>query len=186
MVRKKNTMAIQTIKGNLISLAQEGEFDVIGHGCNCFCTMKSGIAPHMHNAFQCNHAEIFTMENQFYKGDIRKLGQIQAKQRARKIWDSNSGTLTVVNMYTQYHYNHPSVKYGVPLDEDAIRLCLRKMGHLYPNKVIGLPGLIGCGLAGGNSERVIEMIDEELRMCDVRIVFLDETKIPKSLQHDTN
>ena len=32
------------IKGDLIKLAQAGEFDVIVQGCNCFNTMGSGLA----------------------------------------------------------------------------------------------------------------------------------------------
>ena len=35
---------MKTIKGDLIKLAQDGEFDVIVHGCNCMCTMSAGIA----------------------------------------------------------------------------------------------------------------------------------------------
>ena len=32
------------VKGNLVTLALAGEFDVIIHGCNCFNTMGSGVA----------------------------------------------------------------------------------------------------------------------------------------------
>ena len=39
------------VKGDLIKLTLEGEFDVIAHGCNCFCTMGSGIAVAMKNTF---------------------------------------------------------------------------------------------------------------------------------------
>lgn len=35
---------MKTIQGNFIHLAQNGEFDLIVHGCNCFCTMGAGIA----------------------------------------------------------------------------------------------------------------------------------------------
>ena len=31
-------MEYQEIEGDLIKLAQEGKFDVIAHGCNCFCS----------------------------------------------------------------------------------------------------------------------------------------------------
>ena len=31
--------------GDLIEAAKSGEINVFGHGCNCFCTMGSGIAP---------------------------------------------------------------------------------------------------------------------------------------------
>lgn len=35
---------MQNIKGDLIELALVGEFDVIVHGCNYFCTMGASIA----------------------------------------------------------------------------------------------------------------------------------------------
>ena len=35
---------MKTVKGDLIHLALAGEFDVIVHGCNCYCTMGVGIA----------------------------------------------------------------------------------------------------------------------------------------------
>ena len=34
---------MKTIKGDLIKLAKEGNFDLIIHGCNCFCTMEAGF-----------------------------------------------------------------------------------------------------------------------------------------------
>ena len=33
---------MKTIQGNLIHLAQNGEFDLIALDCNCFCTMGAG------------------------------------------------------------------------------------------------------------------------------------------------
>lgn len=41
----KQFYQMKTIKGDLIQLALANEFDVIIHGCNCFCTMGKGIAP---------------------------------------------------------------------------------------------------------------------------------------------
>jgi O-acetyl-ADP-ribose deacetylase (regulator of RNase III) len=38
---------IKYVDGDLIKLALKGEFDVIVHGCNCFCQMGAGIAPQM-------------------------------------------------------------------------------------------------------------------------------------------
>jgi O-acetyl-ADP-ribose deacetylase (regulator of RNase III) len=37
-------MSIKYVKGNIITLAKEGEFDVIAHGCNCFCNFGAGLA----------------------------------------------------------------------------------------------------------------------------------------------
>ena len=37
-------MTLETVKGNLITMAKKGELDIIVHGCNCFHTMGGGIA----------------------------------------------------------------------------------------------------------------------------------------------
>ena len=44
-------MEYKIIKGDLIEKSLNGEFDVIVHGVNCFCTQKSGLAPQMVKAF---------------------------------------------------------------------------------------------------------------------------------------
>ena len=135
------------IDGNLITLSLNGEFDVISHGCNCFCTMRAGIAPQMVNAFHCN---TFPLEYSKYSGDINKLGQIDYKVCpivVNKDGESELSDVVVVNSYTQYHYgkNHTD---GVdkPVDYDAITLCMRKINRLFKGQHIGLPK-IGAGLA---------------------------------------
>lgn len=166
------------IYGNLIHMALEDEFDVITHGCNCFCTMGSGIAPLMAKAFGCDK---FTLENEIYKGDYNKMGQIDFEPftfTANGIRKSNPNdifvgdvSLYVVNSYSQYYYgSHPSNS-GTPLDYDALRMCFRKINHTFPDKKIGLP-LIGCGLAKGDWNIVSQMIKEELKDMDVVIVKL--------------
>jgi O-acetyl-ADP-ribose deacetylase (regulator of RNase III) len=66
------------IPGNLITLALEGTFDVIAHGCNCFCTMGAGIAPQMARTFKC---DTYSLEDDHYdksnKGNFNKMGQIE-------------------------------------------------------------------------------------------------------------
>ena len=78
------------IDGDLIRLAKQGTFDVIAHGCNCFCTMGAGIAPQMAEAFGCDEFDMERIENarfdedaeEYYtiptnnKGNINKLGNI--------------------------------------------------------------------------------------------------------------
>ena len=46
---------MKIISGNLITLALEGHFDVIVHGCNCFGVMGAGIAAQMqtHLMWKC-------------------------------------------------------------------------------------------------------------------------------------
>ena len=87
--------------------------------------------------------------------------------------DGTERLLYVVNAYTQYYYgkNHPD---GInkPLDYEALTLCLRKMNHIFKGKHIGLPGLIGCGLAGGDKNKVKSIIKKELKDCNVTICYL--------------
>ena len=52
------------VQGCLITKALNGDFDVICHGANCFCTMKAGIAPQMAKTFGCDE---FWLENIMFK-----------------------------------------------------------------------------------------------------------------------
>lgn len=168
----------QEMDGNLITLAREGMFDVITHGCNCLCQMGAGIAPQMAKEFGCDR---FKMEHKDYKGDIDKLGNIDYRELflENDKWvmypDENGKWVTqelfVVNSYTQYHYgrNHTD---GVskPLDYEALTMCMRKINHTFKGKRIGLPQ-IGAGLAGGDWNRIKEIIQTELKDCDVTVVI---------------
>jgi O-acetyl-ADP-ribose deacetylase (regulator of RNase III) len=97
--------------GDLIELALQGKFDVIGHGCNCFCTMGAGIAPQMAKNFNCNEFQMELTESLKYddegnsyvvptnnKGNINKLGTIDYE--LQYLW-----------------FNHPHAKegYAIPM-----------------------------------------------------------------------
>lgn len=172
----------QEINGNLIDLANESRFDVIAHGCNCFCTMGAGIAPQMARAFS---ADTFRLEDSEYKGDITKLGTIDwahtyIGKDDRKVYnravvkpweDAGYKKLVIVNAYTQYHYGRNHVDgVSTPIDYEALTLCMRKINHVFKGKHIGLPK-IGAGLAGGDWERIKNIIQTEFVDCDVTIVI---------------
>lgn len=151
------------VEGNLITLAKEGKFDVITHGCNCFCVMGAGIAPQMALNFDCDE---FPLENaEYFQGDMNKLGQIDYE-----VTLVNDKPLAVVNSYTQYGFgkNHTEGSES-PVDYEAITLCMKKINHQFKGKHIGLP-LIGCGLAGGDWNIVKEIIKKELKDCDITVV----------------
>lgn len=149
---------IREREGNLITLAKEGHFDVITHGCNCFCTMGAGIAVPMKMEFGCDR---FKMEDIKYRGDMNKLGTIDFEMR---------GDLAVVNSYTQYKYgrNHSDGD-KIPVNYNAIALCMKKINHIFKGKTIGLP-LIGCGLAGGEWSIVKKIFEKELHSMDAWVI----------------
>jgi O-acetyl-ADP-ribose deacetylase (regulator of RNase III) len=169
-------MPYKEIEGNLIVLAKQGMFDVIAHGCNCFCTMKSGIAPQMAAAFGCDR---FSLEGVNHKGDINKLGGIdfeclyEVQYAGKTAWLKTPGTasttgsrLFIINAYTQYSFNAKEK----PFDYEASTLCMRKIAHKFPQMKIGLPK-IGSGLAGGDWDIIKKIIQRELANMDVTIVI---------------
>lgn len=154
----------EEIKGDLIDFTKEGMFDVITHGCNCFCTMGAGIAPIFAKEFFCDD---YPLENPKYKGDIRKLGNIEWQDY---ILDEDQNIkVSVVNSYTQYRYD----RLLKPFDYDAFTLCMRKINNIFPGKRIGLPK-IGAGLAGGDWEVIKKIIQKELKDCNVTVVIYNK------------
>lgn len=170
-------MSYQEVKGDLIALAKEGHFDVVAHGCNCLSRMGAGIAPKMAAAFGCDK---FDMER--CGPTIKKLGNIDYQTFVlgeKAIWSLNDADnkrnepeLTVVNAYTQYSWQ--KFPGEIPLDYEALTLCLRKINTMFKGKYIGLP-MIGCGLAGGDWSRVKNIILRELKDCHVTVVVYSQT-----------
>jgi O-acetyl-ADP-ribose deacetylase (regulator of RNase III) len=162
---------MKIVKGNLIELAKNGEFDVIAHGCNCFCKQKSGLAKQMVENFDTEYSdakydflkEEFTLENPYTAGDINKLGQIQYEFRNIP----NNKHIYVVNCYTQYNYGKDPNK--VYADYEAIALCFKKINFKFHGKKLGLPW-IGCGLANGNKEVITQLMIKYLNNVDLTIV----------------
>lgn len=156
---------MKIVKGDLISMALSGEFDVIGHGCNCLSTQGAGIAKQMVATFGTDK---FPME---LRGRaFTKLGNIDYQIKSLFLGPDHTKELRVVNMYTQYRYgkNHSDGDIK-PIDYDALALCFKKLNHLFSGKKIGLPW-IGCGLAGGSKEIVKGLMEKHLTDVDLIVV----------------
>ncbi len=139
---------MKIIKGNLITLALDGHFDVIVHGCNCFCTMGAGIA----RAIQDEFPEAYAADLATIKGDRNKLGDFSFATVKR-----NEHEITIVNGYTQYQFHGKSLL----VDYDAVQRLFQKVKQQFIGKRIGYPK-IGAGLAGGDWEKISQIIDHEL------------------------
>lgn len=158
---------ITYIDGDLIKLAQEGHFDVIVHGCNCFSTMGAGIAPQMAKAFGCDK---FNMEKM--GRTINKLGNIDYEYCAVPFSPESKDekSMAVVNAYTQHKYgsNHSDGDVA-PFDYEAFTICMRKINQVFGGRIIGMPK-IGAGLAGGDWNRIEKIIEKELSNLKVVVV----------------
>jgi len=137
------------IKGDLIELAIDGEFDLIIHGCNCFCTMGAGIAKTIKQKFP----EAYKADLETEKGDKSKLGKISWTKTTNENPD-----LIIVNGYTQYNWRGS----GRKADYDAIREVFRKVKKEFSGLRIGYPA-IGAGVARGDWKIISKIIEEELK-----------------------
>lgn len=136
------------LRGDLLALAMEGHFDVIVHGCNCFCTMGAGIAKQIKASFP----EAYEADRATRIGDAAKLGQLTEARVVR------GGTaFVVVNAYTQFDWRGS----GSKVDYPAVESVFDRIAKDYAGLRIGYPR-IGAGLAGGDWGRISRIIDTAL------------------------
>ncbi len=140
---------MKTIKGDLVKLAIKGEFDLIIHGCNCFCTMGAGIAKTIKQKFP----EAYEADLKTEKGDKAKLGTISwAKSKTVK------GEVIIINGYTQFNWRGS----GRKADYEAIRAVFKMVKQEFSGLRMGYPA-IGAGLAGGDWNIISAIIEAALK-----------------------
>lgn len=132
------------VYGNLITLAKQGVFDVIVHGCNCHHTMGAGIALQIRKEFP-----------QAFEADLRTPLSDPAKLGTYSV--AYDGPLAIVNAYTQFDFgtDKPNVDYRAIADVFSL------IAKDFAGKKIGYPK-IGAGLAGGDWVRISKLIDDAL------------------------
>jgi len=150
---------MKVLAGDLLSMAEAGEFDVIVHGCNCQCKMGKGIALSIKKDFP----EAYDADCQTTPGDTSKLGSYTAADIVR-----GDTSFTVVNAYTQMHWRG----LGRKVDYEALEQVFRKIKTDFAGKRIGYPK-IGAGLGGGDWEVAADIIDRALEGEDHSLVELN-------------
>ena len=135
-------------RGDLIKLALEGEFDVIVHGCNCFCAMGAGIARQIKQTFP----KAYEADRKTKSGDKDKLGTY-----SWALVNNGDSPLIIINGYTQFHYSGK----GVLVDYTAVEQLFARLKTDFSGKRFGYPK-IGAGLAGGDWEVIQKIIDKAL------------------------
>jgi O-acetyl-ADP-ribose deacetylase (regulator of RNase III) len=134
--------ALTQIDGDLLKLAREGKFDAVVQGCNCYCTFGSGLALQVKQQYP----QAYEIDRRTKVGDRSKLGSYTSV-------DVPDG-FTIYNAYTQYQYGG-----GVDHFEYAAFEHFLDQMILMPHKSWGFPE-IGCGLAGGNRERIYKILED--------------------------
>lgn len=154
---------MKTVKGNLIKLAEEGQFDVIVHGCNCQCKMGKGLAKQIKETFPSAYeADLKTV-----KGDRKKLGSYSWV----KVRLANGKHLYIVNAYIQFWYS--SDPNDTMLSMRALDIVMFKIAETFKGKKIGMP-MIGTGLASGEWKNVSKCLEQHFSKHDLTIVQYDK------------
>ena len=150
---------MKQVKGDLITLTEKTDFDVIVHGCNCFNTMGAGIA----KTIKERYPEAYREDCKTSRGDITKLGGYTWTVAKAP----NTGWFfVIVNAYTQFNYGK-----GCQVDYRAIRTVFRTIAANFSYARIGYPR-IGAGHGGGDWNIIEQIIDEELIGLNHTLVIL--------------
>jgi O-acetyl-ADP-ribose deacetylase (regulator of RNase III) len=148
-------------RGDIIELADQGRFDILVHGCNCFHRMRAGVAKQVSNRWP-GAARVDIKETSF--ADRAKLGTFtvhKAETRTRR-------PILILNLYTQFDYGYDGKVY---VDYDAVSRGFKLINQTWRGVRIGIP-LIGCGLAGGDWGEVWPRIMWEQHVAN-RLIVVD-------------
>lgn len=167
-------MSVKYVVGDLVVAAKAGELDAIAHGCNCFNTMKSGIAPLIAKAFP----KAFEADQGTVKGDKSKLGSLSPA------WQEG---ILICNLYSQYNYtgrrqgkmdlNYEALDKSLSRFQAYIINEARVKGAWKHQMRVGIPK-IGAGLAGGDWELIYPIIEKNLAIFDTRVYVLKVEDVP--------
>jgi len=155
---------MRIIKGNLITLALQNQFDLIGHGCNTQNVMGAGIAAQIAHRFP--DAYIVDREYRRYAGInyIDMMGNYSAFY-----YNDEKSSFVILNMYTQMWPGDISPGCDIPFDYDAFAVICKKINFTYA----GLPW-VGCGLAGAFQPMVSSIMNDNLKDMDLTVVEYDK------------
>ena len=131
-------------RGDLLEMGKDNRFDIIVQGCNCWNAMGSGIAKSIREQFP----DAWLADQETLPGDRNKLGTYTIGM---------SGRLVIVNAYTQY--NTAKFPGEDVFEYRSFEVILAKLAKRFGKYRIGFP-MIGMGLAGGDSVRIITLLEE--------------------------
>ena len=148
---------IKEVNGNLLTYPG---IQVIGHQTNCLGAFGKGFALQVKQKYPY----VYETYNKYCKSQS-DAHNLLGKCQVVKIDDGKY----IANLFGEYSYYKSITPYeegGKPrhTDYDALWQCFRRL-HIWmvlnDIKTVGIPDLIGCGLAGGSKTIVRQLIEDE-------------------------
>ena len=123
---------------------ETSDLDIIIHQANCFHVMGGGIAKIIKQRFPA----VYEADLKTIRGDRNKIGSMSSA-----IVEYLGKEREIINLYSQYTFGG-NIETIYSAMENGFNIIDKK----YTNKNIGVPYKIGCGLAGGDWNTVLDLI----------------------------
>lgn len=140
---------LHVVQGDLL----ESDCNIIGHSCNCFSTMGSGIAKQIKERYPL----AYRMDQQYSLTPQERLGRVSFAYYPES-------PLIIFNLYGQYFYGRGRhTDYTALADSvyemfEIIRNMPLDVKQKFPHVKLGLPYLMGCVRGGGNWSKVKDIL----------------------------
>ncbi len=142
---------LKVIKGDLL----ESDCDILIHQANCFGNMGAGIAKQIKKKYP-----------RAYEADRLFPTPIGSYERLGKYSFYIDSDYMVVNLYSQFKYS----RNGNHTDYDAMYKALDSLCDTLQGTgdfKIGFPYLIGAGLAGGDPDTILSLLNKIAKKYDL-------------------
>lgn len=148
----ESKMHVEIVKGDLLL----SNLPIIAHQCNCVTTKGAGLSANMFKMFP--YSDIYTPKKGVYgsrvPGELKlSFPPLQYKESKTFQESSLKSFPIIAGLLGQYNPGKPTLDETRTTRLKWFQQSLQMLGK-YMNKhklkVVGMPYLIGCGLAGGN------------------------------------
>lgn len=140
---------MRIIEGNILYQ----NYGLICHQVNCKGVMGAGLAL----ALKHKYPKVFSDYRKAYIEDRLWLGNVIYTQINDKLW--------VANICGQEDYGRQPN--NIYTDYSAVRSALLNIAANWSDSVVSIPYKMGCGLAGGNWNTILKIIEEILPNCTI-------------------
>jgi O-acetyl-ADP-ribose deacetylase (regulator of RNase III) len=129
----------------------DGEYDYLIHCCNLYHKFGAGIAKEIKKRYP----QAFKADRTTAFGDVSKLGRYSYAY-------VEDGEFLIMNIYAQNGLGNDGNPLNRNLSYDALYNALYELcncSHFQEPAIIGVPDMIGCGLAGGERSIVLAIME---------------------------
>lgn len=149
-----------------IAFAKE---DIIAHQVNCRGVMGSGVA----KLIRKKYPHVFSVYQRVCQAHAHNPSELLGKCQFCVTDDFDGRKVIVANLFAQDRYGRGQVF----TDYAAFRQAMKNLSDkafTARSKSIAIPYKIGCGRGGGDWEKVLAIISEELKDFNVILYYLKE------------